>query len=77
MVDTAPPDNEVIPQIPSHLVTTKNSAARFAYRATGDNITTGSVEELVFVDELDAFVPRSEVPESVTVPAAIHCLVLG
>ncbi|GKT52758.1 hypothetical protein ColTof3_00097 [Colletotrichum tofieldiae] len=66
MVDTAPPDNEVILEAPSHLVTTKNSAARFAYRAAGDSDTTGTANELVFVDELDAFVPRSEVPESVT-----------
>ncbi|OHW89479.1 hypothetical protein CSPAE12_11934 [Colletotrichum incanum] len=63
MVDPAPPDNEAIPKVPSHLVATKNSAARFAYRATGENDTTGTANELVFVDELDAFVPRSEVPD--------------
>ncbi|KAF3768738.1 hypothetical protein M406DRAFT_286718 [Cryphonectria parasitica EP155] len=53
----------MIAEVPPHLVTTTNSAARFAYRAIGENSTTDTADELVFVEEFDAFVKRGKVPD--------------
>ncbi|KAF5504492.1 hypothetical protein CGCF413_v004466 [Colletotrichum fructicola] len=47
----------------SNWLTTKNSAARFAYRAFDGDSTSKTTDELIFVDELDAFVPRNKAPD--------------
>ncbi|KAF9881527.1 hypothetical protein CkaCkLH20_00673 [Colletotrichum karsti] len=54
---------ETVPEMPAEWITTKNSAARFANRAVSASETVGTAEELVFVDDLDCFVPKSQVPD--------------